>query len=150
MSLYSNEIYDILVADEFSKTIFKAVLARNELPSKVTYPSAYVINNKKNNHPGEHWIAFFYDEKGNVDFFDSFARGPSSYGLTNFFYKTSKSINYNKIRCQSFFSEYCGYHAIYFILLRSRNIPLNIIENFLYDKKDVNINDFRISLINKC
>jgi hypothetical protein len=105
MSLYSNEIYDILVADEFSKTPFKAVLASNELPSKVTYPSAYVINNKKKNHPGEHWIAFFYDEKGNVDFFDSFARGPSSYGRTNFFYKTSKSINNNKIRCQSFFSD---------------------------------------------
>jgi hypothetical protein len=106
MSLYSNEVYDILVADEFSKTIFKAVFARNELPSKVTNPSAYVINIKKNDHPGEHWIAFFYDEKGNVDFFDSFARGPSSYGLTNCFYKTSESINYNKIRCQSFFSEY--------------------------------------------
>ena len=27
MSLYSNEIYDILVVDEFSKTPFKAVLA---------------------------------------------------------------------------------------------------------------------------
>jgi hypothetical protein len=75
MSLYSNEIYDILVADEFSKTIFEAVLARNELPSKVTYPSAYVINNKKKNHPGEHWIAFFYDEKGNVDFFRFICEG---------------------------------------------------------------------------
>jgi hypothetical protein len=149
MSLYATEIYDILKADEFSKTIFKAVLARNELPSKVTFPSAYIINNKNNNHPGEHWIAFFYDENGNVDFFDSFARGPSAYGLTKYFLKTSKSINYNKIRLQSFFSEYCGYHAIYFILLRSRTIPLSRIENFFYDKKDVNINDFRISFINK-
>jgi hypothetical protein len=149
MSLYSTEIYDILKSDEFSKTIFKAVLARNELPSKVTFPSAYIINNKNNNHPGEHWIAFFYDAKGNVDFFDSFARGPSAYGLTKYLFKTSKSINCNKIRLQSFFSEYCGYHAIYFILLRSRNIPLSLIENFFYDKKDVNINDFRISFINK-
>jgi hypothetical protein len=149
MSLYSEEIYDILKADEFSKTIFKAVLARNELPSKVTFPSAYIINNKNNNHPGEHWVAFFYDENGNVDFFDSFARGPSAYGLTKYLTKTSKSVNYNKIRLQSFFSEYCGYHAIYFILFRSRNIPLSLIENFFYDKKDVNINDFRISFINK-
>ncbi len=84
-----------------------------------------------------------------MDFFDSFARGPAAYGLTKFFYKTSKSINCNKTRFQSFFSEYCGYHAIYFILLRSRNIPLNIIENYFYDKKDVNINDFRISFSNK-
>ena len=144
MSLYSTQINDILKDDEFAKTIFKAVLARNELPSKITYPSAYIMNNKKNNHPGEHWVAFFYDDKGNVDFFDSFSRGPSSYGL-----KTSNSINYNKNRFQSFFSEFCGYHAIYCILLRSRNIPLNLIENFFYEKKDVNINDFRISFINK-
>ncbi len=92
MSLYATEIYYILKADEFSKTIFKAVLARNELPSKVTFPSAYILNNKNKNHSGEHWIAFFYDEIGNVDFFD-FARGPSAYGLTKYFFKTLKSIN---------------------------------------------------------
>ena len=149
MSLYSTQINDILKDDEFAKTIFKAVLARNELPSKITYPSAYIMNNKKNDHPGEHWVAFFYDDKENVDFFDSFARGPSSYGLTKYLLKTSKSINYNKNRFQSFFSEFCGYHAIYFILLRSRNIPLNLIENFFYEKKDFNINDFRISFFNK-
>ena len=39
MSLYSTQINDILKDDEFAKTIFKAVLARNELPSKITYSS---------------------------------------------------------------------------------------------------------------
>jgi hypothetical protein len=50
MSLYATEIYDILKADEFSKTIFKAVLTRNELSSKVTFPSAYILNNKSSYH----------------------------------------------------------------------------------------------------
>jgi hypothetical protein len=103
MSLYSTEINDILMADEFSKTIFKAVLARNELPSTVTYPLAYVINNMKN-HPGEHWIAFFYDEKGNVDFFDSFARGPGAYRLT-IFIKVQKALIVIKLDFKVFFQS---------------------------------------------
>ena len=122
MSLYSTEIYKILKEDEFSKDIFKNVLARNQLPAKISYPSAFVINNKKDNHPGEHWIAFFYDKDKNCDFFDSFARGPSAYGLEKYLRKSSKTLNYNKFQLQSWYSSFCGYHCIYFILLRSRNI----------------------------
>jgi hypothetical protein len=59
MSLYSNEIYEILKKDDYASAVFKDVLLRNHLPLKLSFPSAYIINNKKDNHEGEHWIAFF-------------------------------------------------------------------------------------------
>lgn len=147
MSLYSNEIYEILKKDDYASAVFKDVLPRNHLPHKLSYPSAYIINNKKDNHEGEHWIAFFFDKNKNCDFFDSFGKGPSAYGLTKYLCKYSKCLNFNRVAVQSNYSFYCGYHAIYFILLRSRNIPLDVILNNFYDKKNLNLNYYRISFI---
>ncbi len=61
--------------DSYASDVFKDVLPRNHLPLKITYPATYIINNKKENHEGEHWIAFYFDENKNCDFFDSFGKG---------------------------------------------------------------------------
>ena len=117
--------------DDYASTVFKDVFPRNHLPLKISYQSAYIINNKKDNHDGEHWIAFFFDKNKNCDFFDSFgfdslatAKRAISLQVDEIICKYSKSLNFNRIavHCVNF-SFYCGYHAIYFILLRSRNIP---------------------------
>jgi hypothetical protein len=62
---------------EYSKKIFKKVIAIDQLPKLTKLRnSAYVINADKHDKPGEHWIATFYDKRGKCDFFDSFGMGP--------------------------------------------------------------------------
>ncbi len=133
----------ILKSDEFSNHIFKHVLPRDMLPPSVNYPSAYVVNTQGKKHPGEHWLAYYYNEDGNCDFFDSFGFSPILYGLTDFLDKTSIKWKYNENQIQSLTSEFCGYYCVYFILLRSRNIPLETILK-LFDTKHFFKNDLRI------
>ena len=60
--LNSLEIRKLLLRDYYAKQIFKGVLSRDQLLSKVKYPSAYVVNTKPLSHPGEHWFAIYYNE----------------------------------------------------------------------------------------
>jgi|688.fasta_scaffold17848_7 hypothetical protein len=142
-ALNGKQIYEILNSDDYSHKIFKAVLPRDKLPNKVKYPSAYIINTQGSSHPGEHWLAIYYDKNGNCDFFDSFGLNPAIYGFIDFLNKTCKKWNYNNKQIQSLMSEFCGYYCTYFILLRSRNIPMECILNF-FDNKDFFKNDYRI------
>jgi hypothetical protein len=142
-ALNGKQIYDFLKADDYSYKHFKSVLPRDKLPSKRKFPAAYVINTQGSSHPGEHWLAIYYDKNGNCDFFDSFGIAPSFYGLVDFLNKTSNKWNYNNKQVQSLMSEFCGYYCTYFILLRCRNIPMDIILKF-FDRKDFFKNDFCI------
>ena len=143
VALDTNQIFDVLNNDEFSSNIFKSVHSIDQLPNNIVYPSAYVINNKGSNHPGEHWLSVYYNNEGEAYFFDSFARGPYTYGLGKFLAKTSTKFKYNTTQIQSIFSEYCGYYCIYFILLCCRGIRPEEFLKFLFNKK-LFLNDYRI------
>lgn len=145
-ALYSDEIYRTLKKDYFARKIFKNVVPFDKLPKRPKFPSAYVINTDKSNEKGEHWLAVYYDQNGYCTFFDSFGINPSFYNLEKFLDLTSKGWTWNKDQLQSFNNFTCGYYCIYFILLMSRNIPIEqIIVDFnlkkfnLNDKKIVNI-----------
>lgn len=140
MKLNSNQIFFEIKQDMYAKNIFKKVLARDEIPRRVIYPSAFVINNQKRNQPGQHWLAVYYDKNGSCEFFDSFGMHPSFYGLEKLI---RYPFNYNKIQLQSNNSYYCGYYCIYFILLKSRGFSLDQIIS-LFSQKNLKFNDLII------
>jgi hypothetical protein len=144
-ALNSLEIFEYLKKDEFSKRIFKQVLARDQLPQKVNYPSAYIINTHKISQKGEHWLAVYYDENGNCEFFDSFGQSPKFYNFEKFLIKTSRKWSFNTTRLQSFLSMTCGYYCLYFILMKCRQLGMNeIIRHFTKNYKN---NDYKISFL---
>ena len=108
-----------LSKDEFTKKIYGGVVARDELPDKVSYPSCYIINTRQRTHSGEHWLAVFYDNKGQADFFDSYGHHPSYFNLTEFLDKTSSSWSYNHKRIQGL-STHCGYYCLLYLFFRAR------------------------------
>ena len=145
-SLNSLEIYETIIADTYAKQHFKGVVPRDKLPKCVFYPCSFVVNTENSNQSGEHWLAVYYDKKGECTFFDSFGQSPQFYGLDSFLIKTSKSVSYNSQQLQSVFSNTCGYYCIFFILLKSRDLSLHEILN-LFSKSNFNINDFYIKNI---
>jgi hypothetical protein len=140
------EIYKEFKSDDYSKNIFKAVVPKDKLSFKVTYPSAYVINTDNSTGPGEHWLAVYYKSDKTAVFFDSFGLAPQFYGLDNYMRKTSISYSYNQQQLQGIMSSTCGYYCVLFILLVCRNLDLQCILD-LFNKKDVDLNDFKISFI---
>lgn len=142
------QIEKILYKHAFTKNIFKAVLAFDELPKKIEKPSAYIINTHTRDKEGEHWLAVFFLQNGNAEFFDSFGLGPRFYGLDQFLIKTSKTCFYNTLALQSLNSQYCGFYCVLFILIKCKQISFF---NFLnYFNEDTIKNDKEIeNLIQK-
>jgi hypothetical protein len=142
--LNSLDIFPYLKKDTYSRRIFKNVVARDRLPKKAVYPSAYVINTDNSNGPGEHWLAVYYDSSGYCTFFDSFARSPNDFHLDEFLNKTSNGWEQNTMRLQDINSVTCGYYCVYFVLLMSRGLQLEDILA-LFEEENFVVNDLKIS-----
>jgi hypothetical protein len=120
----SLEIYEKLTGDDMSKKNFVNVLARDELPLKIKWPSSFVINTDKSSKPGEHWLAMYYDKNGTCEFFDPLGFSPKYYDLNEYLKASSHEYYYNSQQIQGLFSHYCGYYCTLFIMVKSRNFNL--------------------------
>jgi hypothetical protein len=142
--LNSYQIYKILKKDDFAKQNFKAVLPRDKLPTRTTYPASYAVNTHESSKKGEHWLALHYDYNGFCTFFDPFGLSPVYYKLDKFIRRTSRGgFIHNTQQLQALTSTVCGYYCIYFILMKSRDFLLDDILS-LFDKKNFDNNDFKI------
>jgi hypothetical protein len=136
------QIDEIFKKYSYTRKIYKGTRAFDELPKKIKRPSAYIINTETRDKDGEHWIAIYYNNYGNVEFFDSFGLGPAFYGLEDFLLKTSNKCFYNTFALQSLNSEYCGYYCVLFVLFKCKKKSfLNFLNHF---DQDTFINDKNI------
>lgn len=133
------QLTNILNTDSFTKRLFLGVYARDEVPIKVKYPSCFIINTHNSNQPGEHWLAFFLNQDGSVEFFDPIGLSPQFYNLDKYLQIISKNkVFYTNQRLQGFGSNYCGVYCVYFLYQRSRGITFN---NFYKDFENCFEND---------
>lgn len=133
-------IDEILRKDPKTSQIFLGCLARDELPKNIYYPCCFVLNTKPRSHPGQHWLAFYFDSKGFCEFFDSYGKNPKEYNLDMYLYEQANGWNYNKKQIQGL-SPYCGHYAVLFLLFRARNKA-----NIFFDKfsQNYSLNDLLI------
>lgn len=131
MSLNSIQIYQQIIRDNWGKKHFLGVFAYDRKPKIKFYPSSLILNNQNHNEPGQHWIALFFLNKNECEFFDSLANNPCYYKIQDYIKKYSNSVTYLTNPLQHQDSYYCGYYCIYFIQLRSRNFSLIEISQLL-------------------
>ena len=129
-----------LFRDNYTGKMCEGVLARDELPDRVPYPSCYIINTRPRTHNGEHWLALFYDQQGHADFFDSYGQHPSYFNLKSFLDKTSTSWSYNQKRIQGL-STHCGYYCLLYLFFRAR---MKSNKFFSFFTKNVLLNDKKV------
>ena len=91
--------------------------------TKVTrYPACFVVNSDTSQLPGEHWIAFYYTDIDNSEFFDSYGLSPLVYGFDVDSLYSSRCL-------QSSTSTVCGQYCIYFLYHRSLKHSFHTILN---------------------
>ena len=73
-----------------------------------------ILNTDPSFRKGLHWVAVYREPNCPLEFFDSFAFSPATYG----FHFPASSIS-NQITLQASPSAYCGEYCIFFIYLRS-------------------------------
>ena len=124
----TQQIDQLLRKDPLTKLYFIGVYAADQLASlKITKEKwLLVCNCCPSSLPGQHWIAFFGNDKGEIDFFDSFGLPPNAYrGVPQFLHRRKPEIvRYNAKQLQSFESDACGPYCLFFGYLRSRGLTL--------------------------
>ena len=122
------QINKVLYTDNTTSKIFRGTYPIDKLPTRVNYPSCFVINNQPSYKNGEHWVAVYFTKDKKGIFFDSFGKSPTFYKLDKFLRKNSNDLVYNNKQIQTLFSEYCGYYCLLFLLFISKN---NNLTNFV-------------------
>ena len=132
---------------------FKGVFARDTLPSiNKTYPSSYICNLDIAAKEGSHWIAFYFPDKSNREYFDSYGFPPL---FDEFLTLLQKNFLYNGQTIQSHNTATCGQHCIHYLWERSNGKSLeqilmemnreNLLVNDLYVNREVE-NHFSVDL----
>ena len=134
----SIQLNKILTTNQSTKSNFKGVFARDELPKIESYPASFILNTEKRSHPGQHWIAFYFDEKKNCNFFDSYGNNPDFFKLKSYITKYSDLLFYNKKVIQGWKSENCGFYCILFLILRSSGYSLEKICDLFHESPNKN------------
>ena len=102
--------------------IFKGVFPCDRLPKKITqFPCAIVANTDYAGEPGKHWVCFYFDKDGNMEYFDSYGIRPINCPLYEFFSTQGKTCTWNKAQLQGWKSTVCGQWCIAFLTNRARN-----------------------------
>lgn len=137
--LNTRQLIDICKSDPKLSPSFLGVFAKDQIPLKIRFPSAFIVNTQSSWQNGEHWVAFYFSSEKEADFFDSFGRHPEYFGHEKYLKNTASKWRYNPLQLQSYVSHICGYYCVLFLLYRSRGFSL---DDFLCKfKDDENLND---------
>ncbi len=120
---------------------FLGVFSHDLIPplhSITSFPARFVANTDDSNAPGEHWLAFYYENANHLEFVDSFAFPSDLYNIN-----LTPTIS-NTRRIQSYTSTVCGQYCIYFLYQRSLALSFyHIILSF--HSFDFNWNDHQVA-----
>ena len=99
------------------------VVMRDKLVGVPGNTKNVIINMAKTGSPGTHWVCF-YNDKGNVSYFDSFGIIPII-EVERWARKNKKNIYYNTEQLQDIRSGFCGENAILWLYCMENNIDIN-------------------------
>ena len=131
----ADQLRQVLMHDDLTRKGFLGVYSSDQIPLNyipVKRPVMFVANTAPSNHPGKHWVAFFYPPFGEPEFFDSFGKSPSYHRLT------FQKFMYNRKGLQSFDSDVCGYYVLLYLIQRSRGITMKDIIDKFSNNRDCN------------
>ena len=136
----TTQLIDILLRDKYAKKYFCGVLPLDHLPSKkLTHDCSFIVNSDKSHEKGMHWFAIYAPLNGYVEYFDPFGLRPIHEEIYDFIKKNSNNYIYNNQQIQHLSSNKCGLFCLFFILTRSRGIPIE--KSIIFFNKISKLND---------
>ena len=127
----SKQLLEAVSNDLILREQFVGVFASDQLDKvKIQFPCALIANTDPISKPGTHWVAFFFDPDGNVEYFDSYGLPPQNSDLENFFRKHGvKRHSHNSEILQSILSTVCGHWCLAFLGNRVRGQSMSVFVN---------------------
>lgn len=114
--MYSNEIEDVMA----NVPNFLGVFSRNTLPKpRLSKSFSLIANTDKETEFGTHWVAFFVDERGRGNYFDSYGLKPYYDEFTDYLNEHCvDGYSWNKKKLQCNLCVTCGQYCCCYIILR--------------------------------
>ena len=131
------EIQSLISKDVALKIQFLGVFAADELPTYIPIGKGLIVNCCKRKLPGHHWLALYQSSVDKVEFFDSYGRKPSFYGLQ---IKNAKLIQSNDVQLQNINSNVCGLYCVLYLFHRVRGNPMSKMVN-MFSRHNTVLND---------
>ena len=108
------------------------------LPNIHSYPCGLISNTDPHDKSGEHWIAMYFINEDNVEYFDSYGNEPMIQSHIDFMNENATTIHHNKKRVQGLVSMTCGGHCIYFLKLKFKGYSMTQIVKMYNSNNDIN------------
>lgn len=125
-------------ADMKKKVI--GVFASDQIPKYYhRRPFGLIVNSDPHYLGGRHWLAFYVDERGVLEAFDSYGNFPDMYSpfLKDFMRRfTRKSVN-TKI-LQSVDTKVCGQYCLFYLMCRCRGYSMTDFTNMFSREYEIN------------
>ncbi|XP_036150790.1 uncharacterized protein LOC118648558, partial [Monomorium pharaonis] len=90
---------------------YVGVYPADRLPRVWTRSTAIVANTDNHNQPGEHWVAFYVDERGTGTYFDSYGLPPLDSRFLLRLRRNSAKYRWNTVPLQGLLSQTCGQYC---------------------------------------
>jgi len=125
--LNTRDLTAALWGDGHTRHLLAGVFAIDQLPRESVTPDKrlFIVNSDIATLPGQHWmLILFTPQEDAVEFYDSLGRSPHYYDplLTQFIFGNATFCKYNTQQLQCDNSNTCGYHCVYYGMLRCRNM----------------------------
>ena len=105
--------------------IYRGIYACNKIPLLNTFPSVFIINTDTDDKKGEHWVALYFKNKNECEYFDSYGLSITNKYIQRYLDNLGiLNYTYNTLQYQNIFSKLCGYYVIAFVLCKSKQIPI--------------------------
>ena len=113
----TSQLECMIQCDPTMKHRIVGVFAADRLPSGILNGHGFIANTDPQSQPGRHWCAFFRDDHGAVQFFDSYGLNPrqNSKYFDIWLKENACSITVNSTQLQSNTSVVCGLYCIAFL-----------------------------------
>ena len=125
--------------------VFLGVFASSELPESVPRPAGLIANLDPKTKPGSHWVAFWFDDEGQGEYFCSYGKSPKGV-MYDFLVKNSPiSACWSSLRLQGPASATCGQYCAYYLCMKNQGVStMDILNSFTKDgvKNDCLIADW--------
>lgn len=114
----SSQLEAILYKHPATKLYFGGVYAKDTLPWKAKH-QCYIVNLDSSKEPGSHWMAVFFSNHGQAEFFDSFGFPPTiDKNIHTFISRNSVQWIYNAQQLQNHRTVVCGQYCVFFLINR--------------------------------
>ena len=136
--LSSDELTQLATSDSLLNAHFQGVFPSDVIPKIEQYHAGFIFNNEPSTEAGMHWLAFYFPEKGQSEFFDSYGFPPEFYtpNFTKCIKNSKRHINTKLL--QSMDTAVCGDYSLFYLWHRVRGKSIEKIDNIFTENTRLN------------